>query len=123
MSVFRLELWFNLNGHELFAFRMLKRNGSGMKVKAVGLFSIEIISNNWKVKSRRVSRMYTQLVRAACDRMKLNSCFSIFSGKYLVLRFGRFTMLVANQLTRSVIDVRSQRQVNRSSILFSQAIK
>ena len=90
-----------------------------MKHQSFAWLSIESIANNGIVKSLRMSTMHTKLVSAACYGMKFEQSMALNVCQDFVMRFGCFTMLPVDYLSRTIIEIRAQRKAD-DALLFKR---
>jgi hypothetical protein len=106
----RLEIGSFLELHYFTGQRMGEREVFGMKVKTVGMETVEVIANNRHSQSVLVGTVHTQLVGAAGMRREQNAVIRSFLADKFIIGHRWFSLFVIYYLSRTVEIVGGERE-------------
>ena len=110
------EWCFGLEGHYLPGRRMLESNRFGMQVESVLSGSIKVIAFDRCVQPKVMCRMHPQLMRPSCYRMETYDSLAIHNIENLVCCKRIAAIFMTDNLTRPILQVNPQRQINGTLI-------
>ena len=81
-----------------------------------GLFAIERIANDGRIKPLTMCRMHAQLVSASSDRAKVDASDAVVATHNAIFGDGRFAIVVVDHLPRSIVGIWANGKVDNAAI-------